>query len=391
MNKAFDRIAVFEFQNKAVPRADDGDMIVDGTMSTSTLDLVSESMLMSGCKNWAQYKKNPVLMWQHGEQIGHAIELNREGDRMTVKDKLAATRLVLDTVWPLAVNESLRAMSIGFRGLAGKEIEGGWQWTEWQLFEHSLVSVPANPEARATIAKSLGMEIPALPLSGKAVVPYQDLPIMEDPEHPWDAGAARKRIAEWAGEDMAKYKKAFLWFDSDAPENVTSYKLPFADVVDGGLKAVFRGVAACVAVMHGGRGGADIPEADQSAIMGQLTKYYKKWDKPMPEKSADGLVWYDGEWESFLKYQFEQELAREKSTRACGAIQGVSDIAVHWQGAGVSVTEAMGAEQLAELYEAHKRLGDMLRGVAGDQPVLPRGLLGREPRPTDPVLQVLRG
>ena len=54
-------------------------------------------------------------------------------------------------------------------------------------------------------------------------------------------------MRKWAGaedEPNAKYRDAHAWYDSDKPENFGSYKLLIADVVDGRLKAVPRGVMA---------------------------------------------------------------------------------------------------------------------------------------------------
>ena len=61
----------------------------------------------------------------------------------------------------------------------------------------------------------------------------------------WNGGSAEKRVRKWADaqdEPNAKYRRAHLWYDDDAPDNFTSYKLLFADVVDGKLVAVPRGI-----------------------------------------------------------------------------------------------------------------------------------------------------
>ena len=64
----------------------------------------------------------------------------------------------------------------------------------------------------------------------------------------WDEQAARDRIFRWAGwEDHPNPKqaqKAFFAYEDDSPTNLTAYKLPFADVVGGELKAMPRGLFA---------------------------------------------------------------------------------------------------------------------------------------------------
>jgi len=379
MEKAFTRVVTLPFESKAYE--EDGEMFVEGIITTQDIDRTGEVMDMKGLKNWAAYKKNPIAFWWHQEPIGHAVELERRDDNIYVKDQLAPTKLVLETVWPLLKNKSIRTMSIGFSPVgepATEEIDGIRHWTSWELLEHSLVPVPANPKTSARIAKALGLEMDAPPLSTRAVVPYQNLPALEDTDHPWDAGAARKRIAAWASSDgsgdkdkidWGKYKQAFFWYDAANAENVTSYKLPYADIVEGGLKAIFRGVVAVVAVLKGGRGGADIPQADQDAIWGQCAKYYKKWDKEMPEKGLDGeLIWKADETE-FITRQQEAEMCRGRIERIGGGIQGVSDIAAHWQRAGAGFIEVMGEEYLEKLSGARKSLDAILRAEEpGNEP-----------------------
>lgn len=117
-----------------------------------------------------------------------------------------------------------------------------------------ITSVRTEAEERSVISSNL-------PLASK--------------ERSWDAGAARARIKAWAGEDTGKYRKAFLWVGDD-PENVTSYKFPIADVIDGGLKAVPRAIYAAAGRLGAAKG------VDVDGIKGQLAKYYKKLGETPP-------------------------------------------------------------------------------------------------------------
>ena len=65
----------------------------------------------------------------------------------------------------------------------------------------------------------------------------------------WDGDAAKGRIFAWAGFDgdsprPAKARRGFLIYNAEAPELRGSYKLPFADVVDGTLVAIDAGLRA---------------------------------------------------------------------------------------------------------------------------------------------------
>ena len=120
-----------------------------------------------------------------------------------------------------------------------------------------------------------------------AVPTFQDLPLA-DRDRQWDAAAAEKRVRKWAGaedEPNAKYRDAHAWYDSAKPENFGSYKLLIADVVDGKLKAVPRGVMAAGGIMNGAHGGIEVPAGDQERIKSHLAKYYRKMgDEPPWER-----------------------------------------------------------------------------------------------------------
>ena len=120
-----------------------------------------------------------------------------------------------------------------------------------------------------------------------AVTAFGDLPLA-DRDREWDGDAAEKRVRAWAkaqDEPNEKYRDAHVWYDADAKENFTAYKLLIADVIDGRLKAVPRGVFAAAAVMQGSRGGVDVPDKDRDRIKSHLAKYYAKlgdtapWDR----------------------------------------------------------------------------------------------------------------
>jgi len=117
-----------------------------------------------------------------------------------------------------------------------------------------------------------------------AVTSFQDLPLA-DRDREWDGAAAEKRVRAWADaqdEPNAKYRDAHVWYDADAKENLTAYKLLIADVVDGRLKAVPRGFFAAAAVMQGSRGGVDLPAKDRDRVKSHLAKYYAKLGETPP-------------------------------------------------------------------------------------------------------------
>ena len=116
------------------------------------------------------------------------------------------------------------------------------------------------------------------------VTKFQDLPLA-DRDREWDGDAAERRVREWAGAQdgpNAKYRDAHVWYDGDKDDNFTAYKLLIADVVDGRLKAVPRGVMAAGNVMQGSRGGVDLPAGDIERVKNHLAKYYAKMGETAP-------------------------------------------------------------------------------------------------------------
>ena len=94
-----------------------------------------------------------------------------------------------------------------------------------------------------------------------------------------------KRVRKWANaqdEPNQKYRDAHVWYDSENKDNFTAYKLLIADVIDGKLKAVPRGIMAAGAIMQGSRGGVDLPKDDIDRVKSHLAKYYKKMGDTAP-------------------------------------------------------------------------------------------------------------
>ncbi len=120
-----------------------------------------------------------------------------------------------------------------------------------------------------------------------AVTSFQDFPLA-DRDHDWDGDTAEKRVREWADaqdEPNEKYRNTHVWYDAEKKGNFTAYKLLIADVVDGDVKVVPRGVMAAGNVMQGGRGGVDLPEKDIDRVKSHLAKYYRKMDEEPPWES----------------------------------------------------------------------------------------------------------
>ncbi len=153
--------------------------------------------------------------------------------------------------------------SIGYREEETYTGEDGFRHLKkLTLYEWSPVLVGANPE---TILVGI-----------KAVVPYADHGIAPENEA-WDGPAEIKAC----GEDMGKLKSICAWYDSENADVQSAYKLPHHHA--DGMKAVWKGVAAAMSALLGGRGGVNIPESDRQGVYNHLSKHYKEFEKEVPE------------------------------------------------------------------------------------------------------------
>ena len=111
------------------------------------------------------FLKNPIALWMHDhdDPIGVWENLRVEGKRLLGDLRLAekGTSPEIDLMHGLLSQGILKAVSIGFKAIAYEAIYEndafkGYKFTEWELLEASIVSIPANPQALA-VAKSLGI------------------------------------------------------------------------------------------------------------------------------------------------------------------------------------------------------------------------------------------
>lgn len=226
------------------------------------------------------------VVWQHNsdEPIGIYTAFYEDTKGLWVEGKLPKEdTFVSGRVIPQMKVGSVRKLSIGYSVWmdgGSFEIRDDVRFiSKLVLWEVSPVTIPMNNEADI--------------LEMKALVPFQDLPLA-DRDKPWNASAAKARVKTWAGANegldspsiQKKYSKAFLWYDKEEADTFAAYKLPIADVIDGKLTAIPRGIFAAAGVMRGARGGVDIPEADKAGVIKHIERYYSKMDMESPFKEG---------------------------------------------------------------------------------------------------------
>lgn len=151
-NRAYSFITVKSF--------DESERIIEGIASTPTPDRAGDIVEPMGAK----FKLPIPFLWQHqhDKPIGHVVEATLGPKGIAFKAQIAKTeeagplKDLLDFAWQSIKMKLVGAVSIGFKPLEYAFLdEGGIRFSEWDWFELSAVTVPAQPEAVISAAKSI--------------------------------------------------------------------------------------------------------------------------------------------------------------------------------------------------------------------------------------------
>jgi HK97 family phage prohead protease len=143
-----------------VKRLSDGERIIEGVATTPTPDRMQDVVEPLGVtfKNplpllWAHNPEKPVGYVNFGKPTEDGIPFKAQIESI---DEPGVVKDRLDEAWQSVKLGLVRGVSIGFMG---KEIsylpEGGIHFLSCEVFELSLVTIPANAEATIMVVKSL--------------------------------------------------------------------------------------------------------------------------------------------------------------------------------------------------------------------------------------------
>jgi HK97 family phage prohead protease len=111
----------------------------------------------------------------------------------------------------------------------------------------------------------------------RRAIPYRKTPLAPESQS-WDGPS---EVAKASVDDL---RVMCAWVDDSAPDIEASYKLAH-HVAGGDHECVWRGVAQCMSIMFGGRGGVDMPDSERRAVYNHLAAHYRDFDKEPPEWS----------------------------------------------------------------------------------------------------------
>lgn len=146
---------------------DEGQRTITGIASTPSADRMGDIVRPEGAK----FTLPIPLLWQHDrdQPIGEVVSARVTTEGIEVEAKLAradapsqlAARL--EEAWQSIKLGLVRGLSIGFRPIKYSFIEDsdGVEFTEWDFYELSAVTIPANAEASITNIKSFAEQAAA--------------------------------------------------------------------------------------------------------------------------------------------------------------------------------------------------------------------------------------
>ena len=153
MNKIFNLTSNF----KALDENDDGSVNIKGYASTIDQDRAGDIIESNA---WAKggignYENNPIILFNHDyhNPIGKATQLEVNDNGLQIKGKISKSA---GKIRDLVKEGVLGAFSVGFRVKDADYLEetDGYRIKDAELFEISVVSVPANQAATFSVAKS---------------------------------------------------------------------------------------------------------------------------------------------------------------------------------------------------------------------------------------------
>ena len=155
--------------------------IIEGIASTPSTDRMGDIVNPLGAK----YTLPLPFLWQHqhDKPVGHVIEAEATAAGIRFKAKIAQTdepgtlKDLLDFAWQSIKMKLVGAVSIGFSPIKYAFLkEGGIEFDEWDWFELSAVTIPAQAEATITAVKSIDAGLRKAAGRPDPEIPQRDAP-----------------------------------------------------------------------------------------------------------------------------------------------------------------------------------------------------------------------
>ncbi len=215
---------------------DNGQLIIDRS---------GESVLPSGY-DLVNYKKNPIILYQHDKMrpIGKTVAIELRADGLFIE---ATVHKSLDSKAYYAVQHGIvKTLSIGFMVKDWQEVDDVWFWTEVELTEVSLVSVPDNADSLFNVL----LDSPCN--NGQCALAYKPQVTKEKKEKvkEWsdvDKPAMLTKLAELGKEGLVE--EAYLIVKDKEKSSTWKFPHHYLDETSGELKLLKGGLTSALSAL----------------------------------------------------------------------------------------------------------------------------------------------
>jgi hypothetical protein len=284
----------------------DGVPLYTFVITTDRMDRQGEIVTVDGW-DFTSYLTNPVVLDSHSYEsiesiVGRCVAINQDANGWTADIRFndseygALARSLVD-------GGDLRAVSVGFRPLAieypdmaalraSRSVDDetmkavvsvapdpsiAVRHVRKELLEISVVPIPANADA-IRIRSMVPHRSPVVDNVTRGAIPYRKTGLAPESQS-WDGPA------ETAKASVDDLKRMCAWVDPERADVEAGYKLAHHTVA-GPYDCVWRGVAQCMSIMFGGRGGVMMPDADRKPVYDHLAKHYTDFGREAPAWKA---------------------------------------------------------------------------------------------------------
>lgn len=251
---------------------------------------LDNDMIVKGAFTQSLKTREPQMLWGHDQSsvpIGKIATIHEDHKGLYFEAHLPMDDdLVKGRIAPQLRIGALKGISIGFRVKEREARKDGTRAIKQaELFEISLVNIPANPEASVTGFKKVNESCGALD--------FADLPLAGRNYSGWDEAAALKRVREFTGSEETPshdYKDAFLYCEPGESDDLSSYKFLIADVIGDRLTAIPSVIYKTATTIMRSKE-TDISSAACVAIQKNLDRYYSKLNLQSASKAFAKCEW----------------------------------------------------------------------------------------------------
>ena len=248
------------------------------------IDRSDESVLPSGY-DLSSFHKNPILLYQHDKSrpIGKIITLELRTDGLFIE---ANVHKMLDPQAHYAVEQGiLKTFSIGFMVKDYTEVDGVWFWTEVELLEISIVSVPDNQDSLFNVLVDSPCNSGKCVLAAKSLQAANPKEELKENHKEWSSVDKSALLATIEANGVEGIPEEAYLIVKDSKDSST-WKFPHHDFDMEGLSLLKGGLISAFSALKGAKDDASHSTEDKLNAAKHLIKHFSEL---LEEGSVDNV------------------------------------------------------------------------------------------------------